>query len=126
MKLKDHFTDSISTAGGASLSQMADKGEAFKVGLDGFFTCIVLSEALACGPLFWNPLGLLFSALLRTLQSGCRSSQTFGLETEKRNRKQSPKLWKQEASFHVTGPYKINDFHPPSKIRAGFKSSVRK
>lgn len=54
MKLKDHFTDSISTAGGASLSQMADKGEAFKVGLDGSFTCIVLSEAPVCGPLFWK------------------------------------------------------------------------
>lgn len=46
MKLKDHFTDSISTAGGASLTQKADKGEAFKEGLDVFFTCIELCEAL--------------------------------------------------------------------------------
>lgn len=46
MKLKDHFTDSISTAGGASLSQKTDKGEAFKGGLDVSFTCIELSEAL--------------------------------------------------------------------------------
>lgn len=46
MKLKDHFTDSISTAGGASLTQKADKGEAFKGGLDVFFTCIELCEAL--------------------------------------------------------------------------------
>lgn len=46
MKLTDHFTDSISTAGGASSSQKADKGEAFKGGLDVSFTCIELSEAL--------------------------------------------------------------------------------
>lgn len=46
MKLKDHFTDSISTAGGASSSQKADKGEGFKGGLDVSFTCIELSEVL--------------------------------------------------------------------------------
>lgn len=46
MKLKDHFTDSISTAGGASLTQKADKGEAFKGGLDVSFTCIELCEVL--------------------------------------------------------------------------------
>lgn len=46
MKLKDYFTDSISTAGGASSSQKAVKGEVFKGGLDVSFTCIELSEAL--------------------------------------------------------------------------------
>lgn len=66
MKLKDHFTDSISTAGGASLTQKADKGEAFKGGLDVFFTCIECVKLL-CGLLFWKTTRTLFPTLLRTL-----------------------------------------------------------
>ncbi len=82
IKLKDHFTDSISTAGGASSSQKADKGKVFKGGLDVSFTCIELSEARVWTAVLENHKDFVFQPFWEPRGAGCRNVQALSWKSK--------------------------------------------